>query len=181
MPDGTQDLHIELAGLSSTSLVASVEVTDSSGDVWQYPDTGSAQQIVFDRGNGATTADIFIQPKSSRLDDTFTIYLEYANESGAIDILVQGVLFNPTFSVLPTVAQAPLGLAATAVTSSHVTLSWAAVPGASSYVVERSLASATPAWSVIATGVIGTSYTDTTVTNSTAYDYTVSATSAPTH
>jgi hypothetical protein len=175
-PDGTQDLHLELTGLSTTSVVQSVEVIDNSdNEQWFYQESGSEPQIVFDRGSGATTADIFIQPTSAHLDDTFTIYLEYANESGAIDIPVQGVVFNPNLSVLPAVPQAPLALGASSVTTSQVPLSWLVAPGATSYIVERSLATTPLSWTVIAPDVTGTSYTDTTVSNATAYEYAVAA------
>ena len=177
--DGIQDLHIELTGLSPTATVAGVEILDNSGNEWLYPDTGTYHQIVFYRGTGGTTADIFIQPQTSHLDDTFTVELTYANESGGPIILpVQGVLFNPSLGVLPTVSQPPLNVAAVNVTSSQVPLSWAPVPGASSYVVERSPASTNPTWSVIATGATSTSYTDTSVSNATNYDYAVRAISA---
>ena len=109
-PDGIQDLHIELTGLSPGSTVSGITVFDNLGNLWTYPQNGLYPEIVFDRGNGATTADIFIQPTAAHLDDTFTIDLWYANEgqSGPIAIPVQGVLFNPLLGVLPTVSPALL-------------------------------------------------------------------------
>ena len=56
-PDGTQDLHLELTGLSTTSVVHSVEVIDNSdNEQWFYPESGSEPQIVLAQGGGATTA-----------------------------------------------------------------------------------------------------------------------------
>ncbi len=177
-PDGTQDLHIELTGLSPTATVQSVTVIDTSDtEQWVYPESGSSPQIVFSQGTGAPTADIFIQPTASHLDDAFTVLLTYKT-GGPITIPVQGVLFNPSLPVLPTISPAPLGLGATSVTSSHVALSWTAAPGAASYIVLRSPAGSTLSWTIIAAGVTGTTYTDASVANATAYEYAVRSTSS---
>jgi chitinase len=69
-----------------------------------------------------------------------------------------------------TVPPTPTGLAVTGTTSSSVSLSWSASSGATGYNVYRG-------GSKLA-GVTGTSYTDTGLTASTAYSYTVSATNS---
>ncbi len=58
--------------------------------------------------------------------------------------------------------------------NSTVTLSWTPVPGANSYNVKRST---TPGqqYGVVATGVLGTNYVDTSLTNGVTYYYVVSA------
>ena len=89
----------------------------------------AAPQIVVDLGEGSTTADIFIQPTASHLDDPFTIDLVY-NNGGPIAIPLSGVAFNPDLPVLPTVPQAPLELGVTATSTSQVSLSWNASAGA---------------------------------------------------
>lgn len=60
----------------------------------------------------------------------------------------------------------PQGLSATAAGSSRVNLSWGAVSGATGYEIERNSA-------VVATGVAGTTYTDTGLAPSTPYTYRV--------
>lgn len=65
---------------------------------------------------------------------------------------------------------APTGLIATA-TPGTVNLTWDAVTGADSYKIFRGTVSGT--YTEIASGVLTTSYTDTSVTNGTTYYYVV--------
>jgi hypothetical protein len=67
----------------------------------------------------------------------------------------------------------PTNLTATA-GDSQVTLSWAAVTGATGYNVKRSTTAGGP-YTTIATKVTGTTYVDKTVTNCTTYYYVVTA------
>ncbi|XID92817.1 glycoside hydrolase family 48 protein [Paenibacillaceae bacterium WGS1546] len=76
----------------------------------------------------------------------------------------------------PTVPAAPAGLTATA-GNAQVSLSWTASAGATSYNVKRATTSGGP-YATVATGVTGTSYTDTGLTNGTTYYYVASATNA---
>lgn len=80
---------------------------------------------------------------------------------------------NATTTAVPPV---PAGLSATA-GNARVDLSWAAAAGAGSYNVKRSTTSGGP-YTTIATGVTGTTYADTTVSNGTTYYYVVSAVNA---
>ena len=73
-------------------------------------------------------------------------------------------------SLLPA---APTGLLATA-TSAQVKLNWNGVAGASSYNIKRAATSGGN-FTVIATGISGTNYTDTTITNGTTVYYIVTA------
>jgi len=87
-------------------------------------------------------------------------------------------LYNDLVKVsVPTTAPlAPTGLNAT-VGNAQVSLSWTASIGATSYDVKRSTSNGGP-YTTIATLVLNTSYTDTSVTNSTLYYYVVSAVNA---
>ncbi|WP_425452356.1 glycoside hydrolase family 44 protein [Paenibacillus cellulosilyticus] len=78
---------------------------------------------------------------------------------------------TPVASV--TVPAAPTGLTATA-GNAQVTLSWTASSGVASYNVKRSSTSG-GTYTTAATGVTGTTYTDTGLTNGTTYYYVVSA------
>ncbi|MGO8670043.1 MAG: malectin domain-containing carbohydrate-binding protein [Capsulimonadaceae bacterium] len=82
-------------------------------------------------------------------------------------------------SATPTtgVPAAPTGLTATA-GNAQVALSWTASTGATSYNVYRGTASGGESATAIATGVTATSYTNTGLTNGTAYYYKVAALNA---
>ena len=67
----------------------------------------------------------------------------------------------------------PTNLAGTG-NNGSVTLTWTAPPGATSFNVKRSVTSGGP-YTTVATGVSGTSYTDSTATNGTSYFYVISA------
>ena len=71
---------------------------------------------------------------------------------------------------------APTNLQATA-GDAQVSLVWTAAPGAATYNVKRGTQSGGP-YSPIQTGVTGTSFTDTTVSNGTTYHYVVSGVSS---
>ena len=58
--------------------------------------------------------------------------------------------------------------------NAQVLLNWAASPGATSYIIKRGLSSGSE--TTLATGITGTSYTDTNVVNGTKYYYLVAAT-----
>jgi fibronectin type 3 domain-containing protein len=69
---------------------------------------------------------------------------------------------------------APAGLAATTVSSSQITLAWNAVTNAANYNVKSSTTDGGP-YTVIATGVTATNYTDFALADGTTYFYVVSA------
>ncbi len=73
----------------------------------------------------------------------------------------------------PFVCNAPTGLAASAITSSSATVSWAAVSGAANYAVDYKLNSAT-VWTSAATATTSTSVAIAGLTASSLYDYRVS-------
>ncbi|GFN30825.1 endo-1,4-beta-xylanas [Paenibacillus curdlanolyticus] len=74
------------------------------------------------------------------------------------------------------VPAAPTGVTATA-GSGSVTLTWAASSGATSYNVKRATTSGGP-YTTVATGITGTTYTNTALTNGTTYYYVVTAVNA---
>lgn len=79
-------------------------------------------------------------------------------------------------SLTPSLVPAPTALTASA-SPSQAALSWTAATGATSYTVQRSLTSGGP-YTLVATGLATTSYTDTGLTNTTTYYYTVTASNA---
>jgi len=74
----------------------------------------------------------------------------------------------------PTAPAAPTGLSATA-GNAQVSLSWTASSGATSYNVYRGTTAGGESATAIATGITSTSYTNTGLTNGTAYFYKVKA------
>jgi hypothetical protein len=82
------------------------------------------------------------------------------------------IVLKPGSSTV-TVPSAPMGLTAAAGNAQAV-LSWTASNGATSYNVKRATTSG-GAYTTVATGVTGTTYTNTGLTNGTTYYYVVSA------
>ena len=85
---------------------------------------------------------------------------------------VQVTHFSEHGPILPGVPDAPTGLSATAASASGINLSWTASPSATSYTIYRSATNSNFSTS-IATGVAGTSYSDSGLSASTAYYYEV--------
>ncbi|MBI2927274.1 MAG: fibronectin type III domain-containing protein [Verrucomicrobia bacterium] len=79
-------------------------------------------------------------------------------------------------STLPLPPPAPTGLTATA-GNARATLAWDPTPGADTYTVSRSTTSGGP-YTVLASGLAATGFTDLTVSNGTLYFYVVSALNA---
>jgi hypothetical protein len=74
---------------------------------------------------------------------------------------------------------APTGLTATPMGANNITLSWTLSAGAATYDVYRSVGACPGgAFTPIATGVVGTTYADTTVSGGTTYSYRVTARAA---
>ncbi len=80
----------------------------------------------------------------------------------------------PPSTTPPTAPSAPTGLTASA-GNAQVVLSWTAATGVTSYNVKRSTTSGGP-YTNVQTGIMGTSYTNTGLTNGTTYYFVVSAT-----
>jgi hypothetical protein len=75
----------------------------------------------------------------------------------------------------PGTPPAPTGLTATAASETSVQVSWNAVSGATSYVLERADASAPSAFTAISGSITTTSHTDNTVTSGSSYLYRIAA------
>jgi fibronectin type 3 domain-containing protein len=105
-----------------------------------------------------------------------------ANSSGQIVITTTNVTDNAQINGIVVgsgsgggnAPAAPTGLSATA-GNAQVSLSWTGSTGAASYNVYRGTTAGGESTTAIATGLIGTSYTDTGLTNGTTYYYKVAA------
>jgi len=96
------------------------------------------------------------------------------SSGGATSALSQEVSSTPQ---KPPVPATPANLTATP-GGAQVTLSWIVVPGATSYNIYRGVVSGGESPSPVGTGVTGTSYTDSGLTNWITYFYVVSAVNA---
>src|SRR5262249_59580641 len=97
-------------------------------------------------------------------------YLSFSGNSFTVTVPMECVTL---FVILPasSAPAAPTGLSASP-GDAKVTLSWNAAGGASSYKVYRATTSGSEV--LLTSGVTGTTYTDTGLTNGTAYYYKVS-------
>jgi len=104
---------------------------------------------------------------------SYVRYLAPTNGSGNVSELeFYGVdLANPGAPSMPTNLSAAAG-------DRQVNLTWTAATNATSYKVKRGATNAVGPFSVIASGIITTNYTDTNVVNGTAYYYRVLGTNA---
>jgi choice-of-anchor B domain-containing protein len=127
-------------------------------ETWRDPDgDGTFNQAVTGNYNGAWDVHVFLPSGNVLVSDmksgTFIFHVDPVALPGAVT-----------------------GLAATP-GNAQVGLTWTAASGATGYSVKRATTSGGP-YTTIKTNVVGTSTTDTGLTNGTAYFYVVSATNA---
>jgi fibronectin type 3 domain-containing protein len=109
----------------------------------------------------------------ANLDSSTTYYYVVSAVNGSGESANSAQIGVKTLTGAPL---APTGL--TAILGTHrVTLSWSPAKAAKSYVVKRASASGGP-YTTVATGLTGTTYTDTSVTHSAAIYYVVAAVNA---
>src|SRR5258708_1859466 len=138
-----------------------------SNNLVNYP----AQKGIYIQTGESGTASL----TSNTVSNLNTGQVAYQNDSPST---FTATLTNNSWQTSPPPPPAaPTGLAATAVSSSQINLSWTATSGATSYNVKRATVSGGP-YTTIATGVTATSYTDATAVNGTTYFYVVSAVNA---
>ncbi len=163
--DGSSVTTYYIRGLSSAATGtegALNPASDGSGYVLANQTTASAGSAVA-QGNyvrivGLTVTDMALDFQAINAGDA----------AQRLKIVGVQIVNTSESTALPAAAT---GLVATA-GDGQVGLSWTAAPGVSSYNIARSLVAGGP-YATIATGLSGTSYTDTAVTNGTAYHYVV--------
>ena len=127
-------------------------------ETWRDPDgNGTFNQAITGNYNGAWDLHVFLPSGNVLVSDmksgTFIFRVDPIATPGAVS-----------------------GLAATP-GNAQVSLTWTAASGAAGYTVARSTVNGGP-YTAVKTNVIGTSYTDTGLTNGTTYFYIVTATNA---
>ena len=112
-------------------------------------------------GKSAWTGDKYLK---GQVDD-FRIYNRAISASEVTSVMNGQTL---------TVPAVPTGVSAKAISGSQISLGWTAASNATGYNIKRATVSG-GSYTTIASGVMGTSYTDTGLTAGTAYYYVVSA------
>ncbi len=127
-------------------------------ETWRDPDgDGTFNKTITGGYNGAWNIHVFLPSGNVLVSDM---------KSGTF-----------IFRVDPVPAPGATGGLAAAAGNGQVSLTWAAATGATGYGVHRSTTSGGP-YTTIKSNIVGTSYTDTGVTNGTTYYYVVTATNA---
>ncbi|MBB5353461.1 fibronectin type 3 domain-containing protein [Haloferula luteola] len=154
----TQWTHVAvtLSGDTGTLYVNGSSVATNPGMTINPGDFKPVNNLI---GRSQFTAD----PLFNGMIDDFRIY-NHALTAGQVSALV----------AIPPAA--PLNVVATP-KSGKIDLSWNASQGATGYTVKRSLTSGS-GYTTIASGLTGTSYSDSTVTDGVTYYYVISATNA---
>ena len=143
---------------------------------------------------GGNTAKLYVNGVLAATNDTITIHpgdfkpaFNYIGKSQWADPLFNGMIdgfrvYN--YAITPTeiavlideVPAVPLGVTATPKTST-IELQWSASQGAQTYTVKRSQTSGGP-YTMVASGLTGTTFSNTGLTNGIPYYYVISATNA---
>jgi alpha-amylase len=158
-------------------------MTLTSSNTWQVTVTLSPStqyQFKFDASGswtpnqnwGASSTSGFVQANTGNVSFTTgsgTSYIFQLNDS---------TLAYSVTSTTPTAPDAPVGVTATATSSSAITIAWSASSGATSYTVKRGTAAGGPYSTTVGTGLTGLSVGDSGLTASTPYYYVVTATNS---
>lgn len=141
-------------------------------------DFEDAGELVFDAGKLNTTAvsGNLVVPSTASGTTRMRVSMKYNGAQTACEIFNYGEVEDYSVSITaPATCAVPASLAATNITASSATLSWAAVTGASSYSVRRRVVGTTT-WST--STLTGTSVNATGLAASTQYEFQVSSTCA---
>ena len=103
-----------------------------------------------------------------------TFYVGMFSCSGTSGVLDSSVFNNVSVTGGGSTPAMPTALTGTAVSSSRINLAWSSVPGTSGYTIERA-GSASGPFTVVASGITDTTWSDTGLTDSTTYYYVLSA------
>jgi cellulose 1,4-beta-cellobiosidase len=153
--------------------------TPGSGSVtlsWPAPSGASSYAVFRSTTSGGPYTQIATTTSTTYTDTGLTNGVTYYYVVQAINQFGNGGI-SPQASVTPQAGPgAPTGVTATA-GRRQVAVSWTAVSGATSYKLKRSTTNGGP-YTVVASGITGTSVTNTGLTAGTTYYFVVSAVSA---
>jgi poly(hydroxyalkanoate) depolymerase family esterase len=161
---------LNASGPPAPTGLAVTGTTDTSASLSWNAVSGAASYDVYRNGSevntsavsGTSYTDTGLSPGT-----TYSYTVAAVNSSGTVG--AQSTLVNATTTGTAAGPPAPTGLTVTGTTDTTVSLGWNAVSGAASYNVYRN------GTKVNTSTVTGTTYTDTGLTASTTYSYTVAA------
>jgi fibronectin type 3 domain-containing protein/regulation of enolase protein 1 (concanavalin A-like superfamily) len=174
-------LQVDL-GAGNGQIVTRYDLT-SANDVpnrdpknWQLLGSNDATNwTTLDSRTGETFASRFLTKQYTFTNSTAYRYYKLNILSNLSGSAVDGIQLAEWALVSQGVElPAPGGLAATAVSSSSINLTWNAVDGANSYTVKRSATPGGP-YTTVASGITATSWLNSGLSGSTTYYYVVSA------
>ena len=76
-PNGVQDVHVAIAGLSSDREISGAEVRGYGGGIWTYDRPGGHWAVALERDPGASGADVYFEPNRVEVGRSFSIRLWY--------------------------------------------------------------------------------------------------------
>ena len=164
-----------ISGLSTATVGTSESFTVTAEDAYGNVATGYTGTVEFTSSDTAATLPgntPFTSANAGK--QTFSVTFETAGTQSLTVTDTANASLTATQSGISVSPAAPTGLAATAVSSSQINLTWSASAGATGYEIERSL-SATSGFAEVGTATT-TSYSDTGLTAGTTYYYQVIAT-----
>jgi hypothetical protein len=164
-----------ISGLSTATVGTSESFTVTALDSYGNVATGYTGTVKFTSSDTAATLPGNTPFTSTNAGKrTFSVTFGTAGTQSLSVTDTTNASLTATQSGIGVSPAAPKGLAATAVSSSQINLTWGASAGATGYEIERSL-SATSGWAEIGTSTT-TSHSDTGLTAGTTYYYQVIAT-----
>jgi hypothetical protein len=177
---GRVSLSIVNSGWSAN--LASISITATSAwTKYSVPtfNTASNSQVHFQLYDnlGGTAGTVYLDDGFLGVSGGSNLLANAGFESGNVSWSYNGNAFSivQPGGATPAAPAAPTGLTATSAVNAQVPLSWNASNGATSYNIYRGTSSNGQSATPIATGVTGTSYTNTGLTNNTTYYYKVTA------
>jgi hypothetical protein len=151
----------------------------SNGWSWSANGDGNRMGFVWWWGAGGNQC-FYLQPTDSGyfrflpVQDGLSVEATATNSAAVDEAVYDGAASQQWGVVAPKAPDFPTGLTVTPVAATRNLLTWQAVAGATSYTVQRSTNSAGP-FTVIATGLTTTNFTDASVVLGTPYYYLVNA------
>ena len=171
--------QIALTGQTNPEAPASVTTTPGNGQVtvnWAAVAGATSYTVQWATASGGTYTTLATGLTGTSYTDTglgdgttryYVVTAVNSNGTSANSSETPGTTYSSEPLPAPTNLTAAPG-------SAQITLSWSAVPGATGYTVQRSVASGGP-YSTLATGISGTSYANTGLANGATWYYKVAA------
>jgi hypothetical protein len=103
VPDGIQDIHIQLGGLPPKKTLTFVDIQGYGGSRWQFGGNSGHWKIVVVRARGASTADLFLQADRFETGRSFEIALRF-NDGTSSRFWINGGTADPTLPLKPSPA-----------------------------------------------------------------------------